>query len=59
MDRNGDGDLTLKEFLGGKEAFAKLDTNNDGFIEPREARNANKADADSSEEKESTNGDSK
>ena len=38
MDRNGDGDLTLKEFLGGKEEFEKLDTNNDGFIEPKEAK---------------------
>lgn len=40
MDRNGDGDVTLKEFLGEKAAFEKLDTNNDGFIEPGEAKAA-------------------
>ena len=40
MDRNGDGDLTLKEFLGGKTKFAELDTNQDGFIEPKEAKAA-------------------
>ena len=38
MDRNGDGDLTLKEFLGDKEEFKRLDTNSDGFIEPNEAK---------------------
>ncbi len=43
MDRNGDGDVTLKEFLGDKEAFQKLDTNSDGFIEPKEAKAADKA----------------
>ncbi len=40
MDRNGDGDLTLKEFIGSKEAFDKLDANRDGFIEPKEAKAA-------------------
>ncbi len=40
MDRNGDGDVTLKEFLGDKEQFEKLDTNGDGFIEPKEAKAA-------------------
>lgn len=38
MDRNGDGDVTLKEFLGDREAFEELDTNGDGFIEPAEAK---------------------
>ena len=38
MDRNGDGDITLKEFLGDREAFEKLDANKDGFIEPAEAK---------------------
>jgi Ca2+-binding EF-hand superfamily protein len=38
MDRNGDGDLTIKEFLGDKEQFQKLDANQDGFIEPKEAK---------------------
>jgi Ca2+-binding EF-hand superfamily protein len=40
MDRNGDGDITMKEFLGTKEDFQKLDTNNDSFIEPAEAKPA-------------------
>ena len=40
MDRNGDGDVTLKEFLGNKQQFSKLDTNSDGFIEPKEAKAA-------------------
>jgi Ca2+-binding EF-hand superfamily protein len=37
MDRNGDGDVTLKEFLGDEAEFKQLDTNADGFIEPQEA----------------------
>ncbi len=40
MDRNGDGDITMKEFLGTKEDFQKLDTNNDGFVQPAEAKSA-------------------
>ncbi len=42
MDRNGDGDVTLKEFLGTEEQFKKLDTNGDGFIERKEAEAAEK-----------------
>lgn len=42
MDKNGDGDVTLKEFLGTREQFHKLDTNKDGFIEPKEAEAAAK-----------------
>ncbi len=42
MDRNGDGDLTLKEFLGDKEQFQTLDKNKDGFIEPKEAETGEK-----------------
>jgi len=42
MDRNGDGDITFKEFLGDKQAFEKLDANHDGFIEPKEAKAAKK-----------------
>lgn len=41
MDRNGDGDLTLREFLGTENDFQALDTNHDGFIEVREAASAN------------------
>ncbi len=40
MDRNGDGDLTLKEFLGDTKEFKQLDANGDGFIEPKEAKAA-------------------
>lgn len=42
MDRNGDGDVTLKEFLGTEEQFRKLDRNGDGFIERSEAEAASK-----------------
>ncbi|MDA1013334.1 MAG: hypothetical protein O3A00_02650 [Planctomycetota bacterium] len=49
MDRNGDGDVTLKEFLGDEAAFKQLDTNNDGFIEPKEAKVASK-DAESTKQ---------
>ena len=37
MDRNRDGDLTWREFLGPKSAFEKLDADADGFVTPREA----------------------
>ena len=37
MDRNGDGDVTLREFLGTPEQFQKLDANADGFISLNEA----------------------
>src|SRR6185312_11677706 len=36
MDRNGDGDVSLREFLGPIELFRKLDRNGDGLIEPAE-----------------------
>jgi Ca2+-binding EF-hand superfamily protein len=42
MDRNGDGDVTLKEFLGDAAEFKQLDTNADGFIEAKEAAEASK-----------------
>jgi Ca2+-binding EF-hand superfamily protein len=37
MDKNGDGDITLREFLGTKKKFQELDKNKDGFIEFKEA----------------------
>ncbi len=40
MDRNGDGDLTWDEFLGPREVFAQLDTDNDGLIDEVEATRA-------------------
>ena len=40
MDRNGDGDVSLKEFLGTPEAFKELDANNDDFVDRREAERA-------------------
>jgi Ca2+-binding EF-hand superfamily protein len=36
-DFNGDGDISRREFLGSLDQFAKLDTNQDGFISPDEA----------------------
>ncbi len=40
MDRNQDGDLTWKEFLGPRHVFEELDTNRDGLIDPTEAEKA-------------------
>lgn len=40
MDRNGDGDITLREFLGTEEQFQKLDTDGDGFVDRAEAEAA-------------------
>jgi Ca2+-binding EF-hand superfamily protein len=37
MDRNRDGDLTPREFLGAPAQFQKLDANGDGFICAKEA----------------------
>jgi Ca2+-binding EF-hand superfamily protein len=37
FDRNGDGELSRKEFPGTKEEFDKIDTNHDGFISVEEA----------------------
>jgi len=36
-NRNGDRDVTLKEFLGDEAEFKQFDTNTDGFIEAQEA----------------------
>ncbi len=40
MDRNIDGDLTWKEFLGPRHVFEELDTDHDGLIDPKEAEKA-------------------
>jgi Ca2+-binding EF-hand superfamily protein len=38
MDRNRDGDISRREFLGGEEVFRKLDADGDGLITVGEAR---------------------
>jgi Ca2+-binding EF-hand superfamily protein len=40
MDRNMDGDLTWKEFLGPRHVFEELDLDHDGLIDPAEAEKA-------------------
>ncbi|QEL19715.1 EF-hand domain-containing protein [Limnoglobus roseus] len=40
MDRNGDGDVSRKEFLGPLELFNKLDADGDGLISVDEAKAA-------------------
>ena len=40
MDRNRDGDVSLREFLGPLAAFKKLDTDSDGLISAAEAEKA-------------------
>jgi hypothetical protein len=42
MDRNGDGYVSRREFLGSKEEFDRIDTNHDGLISPEEAEAATK-----------------
>ncbi|PQO36739.1 hypothetical protein C5Y96_06085 [Blastopirellula marina] len=37
MDYNGDGDISIREFLGTPDQFSKLDADNDGFITAAEA----------------------
>lgn len=36
-DRNNDGDITWREFLGPRDAFEMLDTDHDNLIDPKEA----------------------
>jgi Ca2+-binding EF-hand superfamily protein len=40
MDRNLDGDLSPREFLGTRDQFRQLDTDGDGLIDPTEAGKA-------------------
>ncbi|MEQ8788341.1 MAG: hypothetical protein RIC55_18675 [Pirellulaceae bacterium] len=40
MDTNGDGDVSRREFLGGKPAFDKLDKDRDGLLSRDEAKSA-------------------
>jgi Ca2+-binding EF-hand superfamily protein len=40
MDRNLDGDLTWKEFLGPRHVFEELDADHDGLLDPFEAEKA-------------------
>ena len=44
MDRNGDGDVSPREFLGTPEEFRRIDTDHDGLIDPQEAEAAGKPD---------------
>ncbi len=37
MDRNADGDISPREFLGSRETFDKLDRDHDGLLDPHEA----------------------
>lgn len=40
MDRNGDGDLSPREFIGTPEDFKRIDTDGDGLIDAKEAEQA-------------------
>jgi hypothetical protein len=44
MDRNGDGVVSRREFLGPPEVFRELDTDGDGVISAAEAARASSLD---------------
>jgi Ca2+-binding EF-hand superfamily protein len=44
MDRNHDGDISRREFLGPRDQFDRLDRDQDGLIDPDEARAASAKD---------------
>jgi hypothetical protein len=41
MDRNNDGDVSRREFLGTLEQFDRIDADRDGLIDSKEAESAN------------------
>ena len=43
MDRNGDGDVSAREFNGPPSLFQRMDPDGDGLISPEEARAYEKA----------------
>ncbi len=45
MDRNGDGDLTWDEFLGPRQVFHQLDSDQDELINEAEAKKASNQEA--------------
>jgi Ca2+-binding EF-hand superfamily protein len=42
MDRNGDGDVSRREFLGTREEFRRIDADGDGLIDAAEAERADR-----------------
>lgn len=40
MDRNGNGDVSIKEWVGDLDLFRKLDTDGDGLLSASEAEKA-------------------
>lgn len=46
MDRNQDGDVSRREFLGTDEDFRRIDTDGDGLIDAREAEAASQPNAE-------------
>ena len=55
-DRNNDGDITWREFLGPRDAFEELDTDSDDLIDPQEASAESRAAEDRAAEVRATEG---